>query len=296
MSVEKSKPNFNVTSGFTRQERIAMAAANWVRMGIPIRLLENGKEIKDPRTPLERKDPVATYFALRQLDTELALSVITGPESGILAIDAYTTEPGFGLEALEKLGFFCGCCHADALIRHESLLDNVVQGGFHTVLFYAGKQKFLETNPEELPGVTIRKSGERIILPPYESKFSFEERILSRSSYEADGVLAPAGIAYLPKGLRNIIRKAERQTMKQTKPPQKNGGVGSELFTVVLEGSRNTELTKRAGFIIGQIKLSLDETIQTLQEINRRCCRPPLKEEEVRSIARSIYKRHHRNG
>ena len=101
------------------KERAALAAANWVRMDVPLRFLQNGKEINDPRTLAARKDPVATYFALKQHEEELTLSVVTGPESGILAVDAYTYKPGVGMEVLEDLGFFCKYQSADALIRHE---------------------------------------------------------------------------------------------------------------------------------------------------------------------------------
>ena len=279
------------------KERIAHAAANWVRMDVPLRFLHKGKEINDPRTLAERKDAVATYFALKQHQEELTLSVVTGPESGILAIDAYTYEPGVGMEVLEDLGFFCKCCSADALIRHECFTGDVPHARFHTLLVYAGNEQFLESAPDELPGVIIRKSGERIILPPSEIRLDTEKCITLRSSYEVDGSVAPAGIAYLPDGLRTIIRKAERQQLMRKEPSfTRKKGVGSELFSVITEGARNTELTRRAGYLIGHKKLNPNDAFYALLDINQRCCIPPLDTKEVHHIIRSIHKRHLRHG
>ena len=282
--------------GLSPQEQVALAAANWVKMGIPVRFLHKGRPINDPRTLEERKDPVATYFALKRHSEELTLSVVTGPESGILAIDAYTFEPGVGMEALEGLGFFCKCCNADALIRHECFNDDVSEARFHTLLFYAGNEQFLESTPDELPGVIIRKSGERITLPPSKIQLCPDERIVLCSSYEVDGSLAPAGITFLPQGLRNIIRNSERKQLTASRPNKTKRRVGSELFSVITEGARNTELTRRAGYLIGQKKLNSDDALQALLDINQRCCIPPLDAKEVRNIVRSIHKRHLRHG
>lgn len=279
----------------SQQGLVALAAARWVKMGIPVRILQNGREIKDPRTPLERKDPVATYFALRQHSKKLNLALVTGPETGILALDVYTLEPGTGMEALEALGFFRKCCQADTLIRHECKMGNISEGRFHTVLYYAGKDQFLESALDQIPGVWVRRSGERVILPPSELSILQDKKPILRSSYELEGTIAPNGIAYLPDDLLKIIRTAERQKMLQRSAFPTAGKVKAELYSTVLEGARDTTLTRRAGYLIGYKKLSKDDALLTLRNINQRCCVPPLDDPGVRKIVNSIYKRHHRH-
>ncbi len=297
MSFEKSDKIVAATHDLTPQEQVALAAANWVQMGIPVRFLHDGKPIKDPRTASEREDPVATYFALRDRPQIYGLAIVTGPESGIIAIDAYTSEPGVGMEALVRQGYFCECCHAGALIRHENFYNGVRVGpSFHTLLNYAGRDQFMETEVEELPGVFIRRSGEWIPLPPSEITTFADDGLVLKSTYEDDQSLAPAGVPYLSEGLRKIIRKAEWKKMTRTTSCPTAGKVISELYSAIPEGKRNTELTRRVGYLIGRRKLSLDDALKELSDINQRCCEPPLDEMEVRSIVRSIHKKHHRNG
>jgi len=278
------------------QEQVALAAANWVKMGIPVRVLKNDKETKDPRTPQERKDPVATYFALKRCNEELNLALITGPETGILALDAYTNKPGIGMEALETLGFYCSCGQADALIRNESKIDGNSAGRFHTVLYYAGRDQFLEASLDQIPGVYVRKSGEKILLPPSKLRMLEGENVVHHVRYELEGTIAPAGIRYLPDELRKVIRNSEYQQLSLRKQKQRKSRVREELYDIITEGKRNVELTRRAGYLIGQKKLSLNDALQALLDINRRCCIPPLEPKEIRNIVRSISKRHLRHG
>lgn len=261
-------------------------------MGIPIEFRKNGLPTHDPRTPAQCKDPVATYFTMREIP-DLGLAVETGSKTGLLAIAAYTYDENSGMHALRKAGLYCPCC--DTAIRHETLLDGRCESASHTLLYFSGKDTFDETALPDLPGVVVRKSGELIIIPPGICDFGLGTGVWTKSTYEGQDALAPVGITCLPDGLRKMIRAAERQTLAQKRPPKLRAGVLPELYAPVAEGARNNALAQRAGYLLGVRKLTEEQTLEVLMDINQRCCQPPIGLCEVRNIARSIAKKHHRH-
>ena len=272
---------------------VAQAAANWANMGLEIELLANGAPIQDFRSPKDRKDPIATYRAIIEHPKKLSIGIRTGPKTGLVALTAYTNEPGVGLHALEEHGFFCPRC--DTFFRYELTSQGKSKGHFHTVLFYSGKDCFLETVLDDFPEVVVRASGELISLPPEEFKLDPDIGVSARSFYECQDTITPVGITVLPDGLRELIRAAERRKMTAAKDFSIRPSVKAELYTPVTEGGRNNALTKRAGYLIGQKQLNETDTFQALLDINQRCCIPPLGACEVRNVVRSIFKRHHRH-
>ena len=100
----------------------------------------------------------------------------------------------------------------------------------------------------------------------------------------------------MPDSLYKIIRAAERGKMALAKEFSSRSGVRAELFTQVTEGGRNSAITRRAGYLIGQKRLNETDALEVLLNINHRCCIPPLGASEVRNIVRSIFKRHLRHG
>ena len=277
-----------------QNEDVALAAASWTAMGVEIELTHNGKRADDPRTKTERGDAYATYQAILKHPQKLGIAVKTGPKSGLVALTAYTYEPGVGMHTLEDQGYFCPCC--DTLIRHEIIVNGVSEGRFHTCLFYSGKDQFLEGGLDLLPGVIVRKSDELISIPPTVEKLVLVENQHMVSRYEQEDVLAPHGVTMLPDGLRKAIRAAESRSLKANRRPQGPRGVRKELYDPVTEGGRNNALARRAGYLMRVYKLTDEQLVTELQIINQRCCQPPLGFCEVRNIARSIFKKHNRNG
>lgn len=283
----------NSSTTLSPQVEVALAAANWIKMGIPVEVRKNGLPTLDPRTPAQQKDPVATYFILREIPG-LGLAIKTGPKTGLVAIAAYTREGNSGLRALRNAGFYCPQC--DSPIRYDAYMDGEYEGGFHTMLYYVGKETFLRTALPELDGVIVEGSGELITIPPGVCDFGLGLGVWTKLSYEGPETIAPFGIPYLPDGLRKIIRAAERQALAEKRKPKVRGGVLPELYVPVAEGGRNNALTRRAGFLLGVRKLTEEQTLEVLLDINQRCCQPPLGLCEVRNIARSIAKKHHHHG
>ena len=293
MEFEVKPLPYSPSTTLSPQEEVALAAANWVKMGFPVEVRKNGLPTDDPRSPEQRKDPVATYFILREIP-DLGLAVKTGPKTGLLAIAAYTYDETNGLRALRDAGFYCP--HCDSPIRHDAFMEGEWQGGFHTMLYYVGKETFLRTALSELDGVVVEESGEVITIPPGICDYGLGLGVGLQSTYEGFETLAPVGIPYLPDGLRKMIRAAERQALADKRKPKLRGGVLPELYTPVAEGGRNNALARRAGFLLGVRKLTEEQTLKALLDINQRCCQPPLDICDVQSVVRSIAKRHQRHG
>lgn len=95
MDCKNKSPQLHMSSTLSPQEEVALAAANWVKMGFPVEVRKNGLPTDDPRSPEQRKDPVATYFILREIP-DLGLAIKTGPKTGLLAIAAYTYDETSG--------------------------------------------------------------------------------------------------------------------------------------------------------------------------------------------------------
>ncbi|MBF9023283.1 DNA primase [Rhodobacterales bacterium FZCC0069] len=278
----------------SQNEAVAQAACDWLRLGIKTDLHVNGMTVADPRKETEQRDPIATYHALTAYPQKLGLSLKTGRQTGILAISVYTHGPGTGLAALHEKGWFYP--QHDTAIRHEVLLEGTLEGCFHTLLYHSGNQDFVETSLAEYPGLTVRKSGEVVLIPPHEMALGFGINLVNRLSYECKDEGAPSGITKLPDGLRDAIRAAERGIMPHFQRGAHKPGVMPDLFKPIAEGERNTLLTQRAGLLIGARKLNENDALAVLLDINKRCCTPPLDESEVRSIVKSISKRSRRHG
>lgn len=283
----------NSSTTLSPQVEVALAAANWIKMGIPVEVRENGLPILDPRTPAQQKDPVATYFILREIPG-LGLAIKTGPRTGLVAIAAYTREGNSGLRALRNAGFYCPQC--DSPIRYDAYMDGEYEGGFHTMLYYVGKETFLRTALSELDGVIVEGSGEVITIPPGVCDYGLGLGLWIRSTYEGSETLSPFGIPYLPDGLRKMIRAAERQALAEKRQPKLRSGVLPELYAPVAEGGRNNTLARRAGYLLAVRKLTEEQTLEVLLDINQRCCQPPLDASEVGDVVRSIAKKHRRHG
>ena len=293
MEFENKRLPYSPSTTLSAQEEVALAAANWVRMGIPVEVRKNGLPTVDPRNPEQRKDPVATYFALRETP-DLGLAVETGPKTGLLAITAYTYDENSGLHALRDAGFYCPYC--DSPIRYDAFMKGEWEGGFHTMLYYVGKETFLRTALLELDGVVVEGSGEVITIPPGVCDYGLGLGVSTKSTYEGFETLAPVGIPDLPDGLRKMIRAAERQILADKRKPKLRAGVLPELYTPIPEGGRNNELTRRVGHLLGVRKLTEQQALAALLDINKRCCQPPLDIRDVERVVSSIAKKHHRHG
>ena len=63
----------------------------------------------------------------------------------------------------------------------------------------------------------------------------------------------------------------------------------SNILDPIYEGQRDTELTRRCGFLFK--KTNLENVLNYLLQINHKCCHPPLPDRQVYKIFNSIRKR-----
>lgn len=278
----------------TLQQKVGLAACQWINLGIEVIPMEFGEPIEDTRPSEAQMSQVATYNWFLGQSEDIHIAIKTGPSSELVAVKAYTYDWNSGLHALVKKGLVCVCC--DTIIRYEKLVKNQFEDGVNTLLFSCGMNSFLETHLDALPGVSICGSDTIIPVPPWTIDWDREKRVSYSTTYECGGILAPPYITCMPNGLRQIIRTSERQFLRDKNKPTGRGGVLKELYKPVAEGGRDNALTRRAGGLMYHYKLTEDELIKQLEIINKRCCKPLLSFKEVRKIAHSVTKMHSRHG
>lgn len=122
-------------------------------------------------------------------------------------------------------------------------------------------------------GVDVKSDGGYAIAPPSSHELGSTYRFgnLHPDAIDTDE-LPQAWIDYLTRE-------------KQTAVPAGSSSVGEG--DPILEGSRNTSLTKMAGFL-RRGGLAGDEMFASLMAINDKRCKPPLDRQEVATIAQSV--------
>lgn len=217
----------------------------------------------------------------------------TGPETGVVALSVHTHDEDSGLFALAKAGLFCFC--NDPFMEVITAWDDKCMS-HHVLHFLAREKVFSRWAFNSLPGVVLLGSGEYApIAPGYtESCHPFCPSV--DYSYACGRNYAESGIPEMPEDLLNLYRLEQSHALQQERAQYATKGVKLELFDPISEGSRNSELTRRAGYLIGRERMSEKAAREVLFQINEKCCQPPLGMKEVADIARSISRRHARHG
>lgn len=155
---------------------------------------------------------------------------------------------------------------------HEALPDTPTQitgtGSKH--ILYALPDFPVRNSQGKLgPGVDVRGDGGYIVVCP-----SIHPETKRR--YEWDGIveIEQQTVAAAPAWLLLLLRESERR-----KAPEK-------IPDAIAEGSRN-DLLFRRGAALRRAGLAADEIFDALMVMNRKRCKPPLPESEVRTIATS---------
>jgi putative DNA primase/helicase len=191
------------------------------------------------------------------------IGVLTGATSGFIALDVDPRHGGaVALEALEG-------AHARLPATVESLTGG---GGRHVFLKHPGAGVKVKSVAGALgPGLDLKGDGGYVVAPPslhvsgqqYQWKFSSDP--------------ADLPLADMPQWLLALL--AEKPAQTELEASQVEGPIG--------EGQRNDALTRVAGSM-RRAGLAEGAMVAALLEENRRLCNPPLPEDEVRGIARSV--------
>jgi len=248
-------------------------------------VLEKGLDIEN-RTPERTRE-----LFLHHSDT--VPTIKTGPETGVVALSVHTHDEDSGLFALDKAELFCFC--SQSFIEVRTCWDEKTVG-HHILHFSAEPKTFSRWAFSSLPGVVLLESGEYAPVAPGYTEPCHPLCPSADYSYGYGRSYAEFGIPELPPELVDRLTLEQADARHQERAQTSSNGMKRELFDPIPAGGRNIELTRRAGYLIGVKKMSEDQALEALLQINIECCHPPLHFNEVASIARSIARRHERNG
>lgn len=200
-------------------------------------------------------DQITEWFSSRP---EWNLGIATGVASGVVVFDydIRNDRSGASLAVLQSL-----------LSAEDALRVLTASGGFHGYTRSPGFK--LPRKIPGLPGIDVQSDGQYVVAPPSrraEGDYSW----MGKSILELDPPPIPEALL-------------ERLMQKPTPSPRD----AAEVAGKIKEGGRNTQLTSLAG-TLRRRGLDGDAIEAALQGINQMQCNPPLPEDEVARIARSI--------
>jgi putative DNA primase/helicase len=193
------------------------------------------------------------------------MGIRTGQESGLVVLDI---DPDKGGEA--------SLCQLEAQYGPLPETATVLSGGGgrHLCFQHPGS-RVLTTSGNLGPGLDTRGDGGYIVAPP--------SLHVSGQGYKWGPGKSPdkVPLAPLPAWLSDLLQRPEAQ--EESGPTERT----SIAAQVILEGQRNTVLTSVAGGI-WRYGVTEETLVHALLSENDQRCVPPLPEEEVKRIARSV--------
>jgi putative DNA primase/helicase len=247
--------------------RLARAALAYASLGwpvFPVRPLEKTPQIKAWREKATA-DPKQIRSWWRKFP-EANIGIVTGQRSGLVVVDIDPKNGGDFHDFRSEFGNF------------ETPIACTPSGGLH-VYFKLPINEELQTRHDGClgRGVDFQAEGAYVVAPPSQIQlaegprdYAWDQRPLL--PHHEGGV----PIALLPPALIMRLRtKTTTEKRTQTMPEK------------IIEGGRNDFLARVAGSLRRK-GLQEAEILAALRETNRIRCVPPLPEEEVQVIARSI--------
>lgn len=216
---------------------------------------------KHPRTKNGLRDATtneATIRAWWQQWPEANVGIRTGPESGLLVLDA---EAGGGMDTVQRFEEEHGLLPPTPVVQTGG-------GGMHAYFAYPPGGARNSAKKVAL-GVDIRAGGGYVVAPP-------SLHASGRRYTWLDDLRTPVPP---PPWFLGIIAAAGRASTAKN-------GTGDDGEPIA-EGERNDALASIAGRM-RWAGLKVEEIIDVLQRVNKERCEPPLPEDEVEAIARSI--------
>jgi hypothetical protein len=249
-----------------RRSTLLKAALGFAKRGRPVFPCEQGG--KKPLTPNGHLDATTDPRKIHMWwnrHPDANIGIPTGKRSGILAVDHDTYKEGTA-----------------SLKEVEAILGPVSKGV--TIATGSGGRQYLSRYPEGsnirnatgvLPGVDIRGEGGYILTPGSATKGTYK-RLDKRPLSEP------------PAQLVRTLTEPQRDAVKI------RGITTAASVSVdgpaILEGTRDVTLTRIAGRLHDGTR-SPDDLVEELLKINAQRCDPPLPDQQVVKVARSIHGR-----
>jgi Bifunctional DNA primase/polymerase, N-terminal/Primase C terminal 1 (PriCT-1) len=249
-----------------RRSTLLKAALGFAETGRPVFPCEQGG--KKPLTPNGHLDATTDPRKIHMWwnrHPDANIGIPTGERSGILAVDHDTYKEGTA-----------------SLKEVEAILGPVSKGV--TIATGSGGRQYLSRYPEGsnirnatgvLPGVDIRGEGGYILAPGSATKGTYT-RLDKRPLSEPPAQL----VRTLTEPQRDAVKIRSITTAASV----------SVDSPAILEGTRDVTLTRIAGRLHDGTR-SLDDLVEELLKINAQRCDPPLPEQQVVKVARSIHRR-----
>ncbi len=209
-----------------------------------------------PRSKEPYLEELAPYLKRKASPEELrswswpGVGIVTGRISGVLVLDVDGQE---GEAELEKSGH-----PPTPMVRTPS-------GGLH--LYFRHPDAEIRTGIRVAPGLDVKAAGGYVVAPPS----------VGANGRRYEWLISPdeAEPADVPEWLMRLVER-----------PRRNGSAGP-VGEKIPSGQRNRELTSLGGSMRRR-GMGEEEIFDALAAVNRRRCDPPLEEEEVEKIARSV--------
>ena len=191
------------------------------------------------------------------------VGIATGQVSNIIVLDVDPRNGG--RETLQSLVREIGRVP-------KTIYSETGGGGSHRIFDYPKTLVPTRHAPAGLRGLDLQSDGAYIVAPPSRHASGRRYRWCEGRSPDSFSLSA------LPSSWLERLQERPKSESNVANHPAGDG---------VVEGSRNTHLTNRAG-VLRHAGLSGDVMLAALKVENLECCRPPLDEDEVARIAASV--------
>lgn len=195
-------------------------------------------------------DKVKQYFK----NGNYNIAVATGSVSGFFVLDVDVKNDRDGNKVIHDLEYQHG--------KLPQTRESITWSGGRHLYFKYPKDRTLRCKANLYRGIDVRGNGGYVILP---ESIIDDRRYVWRNEID---------IAEAPEWLLDIVSKKKKEIVTET--------------AYLTEGKRNDVLAKEYGMRLRKMGLSQKEIFNSLQSINQERCQPPLSEDEVKLIARSM--------
>lgn len=208
---------------------------------------------KPYQTRLATDEEIEGWFAEDQHN----IGLVTGKLSGLAVLDIDTWQTTQGLEFAKKAGL------------PPTLVVKTPNGRQD---YYAYPDEEVRNFARKVPGLDFRGEGGYVVAPPSHVEASAEEK--AKGKVSGDYVVTlDAPLAAMPVWVQHLTKSKAEVSV-----PTGQG---------IAVGARNDTLTKMAGKL-RRLGLNEAEILGALMGANKTRCNPPLKIEELRTIAHSV--------
>ncbi len=199
------------------------------------------------------------------------LGIACGSKSGVVVLDI---DPKNGGDIS-----FAALLSVTGLGEDLKTLKEVTGGGGNHYYFLFPTGIALPKQNPRFPGIDMLVDGSISVCAPSRHKSGRKYEFLNQNP----GVIVPKNMR---EQMIQLPPSLIREWLDKGKPRKEDLGAYKKEIP---EGSRNIELFKQARALFGSTG-NKEATLDTLNQVNKRCCKPPLEESEVAAIVESAIK------